>query len=65
VIIGFIILISLSTAFFGMDFIHIAAFAGSSFLLPVGLTFGGILTGYGAIFIGSHLKELSAWFRLH
>lgn len=65
VITGFIVLISLSTVFFGMDFVKVATFAGSSFLLPVGLTVGGILTSYGAIFIGSHLKELSHWFRLH
>lgn len=65
VITGFIILISLSTSFFGMDFIKVAASQGSSFLLPIGLTIGCIVTGYGAVFIGSHLKELSDRFRLH
>jgi hypothetical protein len=65
VITGFIVLISLSTVFFSMDFVKVAASEGSSFLLPVGLTVGGILTSYGAIFIGSHLKKFSQWFGLH
>jgi hypothetical protein len=64
VIIGFFVLLSLSSAFFGMDFIEIAREEGSSFLLPVGITIGIVLTGYGALFIGSHLKELSSFFRL-
>ncbi|MDR3303401.1 MAG: peptidoglycan-binding protein [Treponema sp.] len=59
VITGFVIVISLATSFFGMNFIEIAAAQGLSFLLPVGLTIGCIVTGYGALFIGSHLKELS------
>ena len=64
VITGFIVLISLSTSFFGMDFIDVAAAQGSSFLIPLGLTVGCVLTGYGALFIGSHLKELSERFGL-
>jgi len=65
VVIGFFVLFSLSSSFFGVDFIEIADAAGLSFLLPVGLTVGLIVTCYGALFIGSHLKELSARFRLH
>jgi len=65
VITGFVILISLTTFCFGLDFIKVAASQGSSFLLPVGLTVGCIVTAYGAIFIGSHLKELSEWLNLH
>jgi hypothetical protein len=65
VIIGFFILISLATSFFGSGFVKVANAEGSSFLLPVGLTIGAVLTGYGVLFIGSHLKELSARFRLH
>ena len=64
VIIGFFVLFSLSTAFFGMNFIQISASEGLSFLLPVGLTIGLVLTCYGALFIGSHLKELSTRFKL-
>jgi hypothetical protein len=64
VIIGIIVLFSLATAFFGMDFEEVAASEGSSFLLPMGLTIGAVVTGYGALFIGSHLKELSERFRL-
>jgi len=65
VIIGFFMLFSLASAFFGMNFMQIAAAEGLSFLLPVGLTVGMVVTIYGALFIGSHLKELSAWFGLH
>jgi hypothetical protein len=64
VIAGCFILLSLSTVFFSMDFISVAKTQGSSFLLPFGLTVGIVLTSYGALFIGSHLKELSARFRL-
>ena len=65
VIIGFFMLLALSTSFFGINFIQIAASEGLSFLLPVGITIGMVLTCYGALFIGSHLKELSNRFRLH
>jgi hypothetical protein len=65
VIIGFFMLVSLATSFFGSGFVKVADAEGSSFLLPVGLTFGAVLTAYGVFFIGSHLKELSARFRLH
>ena len=64
VITGFFVLLSLSSSFFGMNFTEIADAEGSSFLLPVGITIGIVLTGYGALFIGSHLKELSARLRL-
>ena len=64
VITGFFVLLSLSTSFFGMNFIEIADTEGLSFLLPVGLTFGIVLTCYGSLFIASHLKELSMRFRL-
>jgi hypothetical protein len=64
ILIGFFVLLSLSTAFFGMDFIEIADAEGLSFLLPVGLTIGLVLTCYGALFISSHLEELSNRFRL-
>ena len=64
VITGVIVLLSLSTAFFGMNFVEIANAEGSSFLLPVGITIGVVLTCYGALFIGSHLKELSSRFGL-
>jgi hypothetical protein len=65
VIAGCFVFLSLPTAFFGMDFIKAAEAQNSSFLLPLGLTIGGVLTGYGAFFIGSHLKRLSSRFRLH
>ena len=64
VIIGFFVLLSLTSSFFGINFIEIANAEGSSFLLPLGLTIGMVVTCYGAFFIGSHLKELSSWFKL-
>ena len=64
IITGLVILISLATVFFGLDFQKIASETGMSFLLPVGITIGIVLTVYGAFFIGSHLKELSERFGL-
>ena len=64
VIAGLVILLSLATAFFGLDFKNIASESGISFLLPVGITIGIVLTTYGALFIGSHLKELTERFGL-
>ncbi|MDR0501993.1 MAG: peptidoglycan-binding protein [Treponema sp.] len=64
VIAGVIIMVSLVTAFFGLDFKNIAAETGTSFLLPVGIVIGTVLTTYGALFIGSHLKELTERFDL-
>jgi hypothetical protein len=64
IITGFVLLFSLSSAFFGMDFIKVAAREGPSYLLPLGITIGAALSCYGAIFIGSHVKELSERFGL-
>jgi len=64
VIAGLIIMISLVTAFFGIDFKNLASESGMSFLLPIGITIGVVVTTYGALFIGSHLKELSERFGL-
>jgi hypothetical protein len=64
VISGLVIFFSLSTAFLSLDFDKIAVSQGISFLLPMGITIGSVLTIYGAIFIGSHIKELSERFGL-
>jgi len=64
VIAGLILLVSLVTVFFGLDFKSLANASGMSFMLPIGITVGIILTIYGALFIGSHLKELSERFGL-
>jgi len=64
VLIGFFVLLSLSSSFFGISFGEIANEEGLSFLLPVGITIGIVLTCYGALFIASHLKELSTRFGL-
>jgi hypothetical protein len=65
VIAGLIILVSLGSAFFGLDFAEVAEEGGSSFLIPVGLTVGMVVSVYGALLIGTHLKELSSRFGLH
>jgi hypothetical protein len=64
IITGLIILVSLATAFFGFDFRSMATEYGISFMLPMGITIGIVLTTYGAFFIGSHLKVLSERFGL-
>ena len=64
VIAGIIMFVSLATAFFGLEFNKIALAAGMAFMIPVGITIGIALTVYGAIFIGSHLKELTERFDL-
>jgi hypothetical protein len=65
VITGIVVLISLVTTCFSIDFSGEALSQNSSFLLAVWITFGAVITGYGAFFIGSHLKEFSSRFRLH
>ena len=65
VIIGFVILVSLAISFFQTDFIKAAVIQDSSFLIPLGITVGMVLTGYGAFFIASHLKKLSEHFKIH
>jgi len=64
VIAGFVLMISLVTAFFGFDFKNLVSEYGMSFILPMGITIGIALTIYCALFIGSHLKELSERFGL-
>jgi hypothetical protein len=65
VVTGVILLVSLVSIFFGTDFIKIVKFEGNSFLLPVGITVGAVLSCYGALFIASHLEELTRRFGLH
>ena len=64
VVAGLVMLVSLVTAFFNLDFNQIALAAGISYMIPIGITIGIVLTSYGALFIGSHLKELTERFGL-
>jgi hypothetical protein len=64
IIAGLVMLVSLATAFFGMNFNRVALAAGMSFMIPVGITIGIALTCYGALFVGSHLKEFTERFGL-
>ncbi|MDR0708679.1 MAG: peptidoglycan-binding protein [Spirochaetaceae bacterium] len=65
VITGFVVLFSLVMSLFGVGFVRMIPDVASSFLLPIGITIGVIVTVYGSLFIGSHLKELSDRFGLH
>ena len=64
VIAGLVLFVSLATVFLGLDFNKIALAAGMAFMIPVGITIGIALTSYGALFVGSHLKELTERFGL-
>ena len=64
IISGLFIIVSLVTAFFGLGFKNLASESGMSLMLPIGITIGIVLTTYCALFIGSHLKELSERFGL-
>jgi hypothetical protein len=64
IIAGIVMLVSLATVFFGLEFNKIALIAGMSFTIPIGITIGLALTIYGALFIGSHLKDLTERFGL-
>ena len=64
VIAGLVMLVSLATLFFGLDFNKVAVASGMSFMIPIGITIGAALTCYGALFIGSHLEEFTERFGL-
>lgn len=56
--VGVFILLSLASSYLGVDFRSISESNGSSFVLPVGITVGCVITVYGALFIGSHMEDL-------
>ena len=64
VIAGIVLVFSMVTLFFGQDFASIVRDQGSLYLLPLVIIIGVVITGYGALFIGSHLKEFSERFNL-
>ncbi|MDR0552401.1 MAG: hypothetical protein LBG72_10420 [Spirochaetaceae bacterium] len=56
---GIVIVASLLSVYFNMDFCGIAASAqGESFILPLAITIGAVITIYGALLIGSHLEPI-------
>jgi len=61
---GLVLLFSFAGSFVGQDFTQIASLSGQSFLLPFGITAGGIITIYIAFFVGTHLELLSRKFSL-
>jgi hypothetical protein len=64
IIAGIVMFVSLATVFFGLEFNKVALIAGMAFTIPIGITIGLALTSYGALFIGSHLKDLTERFGL-
>lgn len=62
--VGFLIMLSIAVAPFGSDFGWLAGLMGDSFRLPFALTLGAAMSIYGALFIASHLDELSERFKL-
>lgn len=65
IISGLAILVSLSSAYFGVDYLTPANTHTIYFMLPLGITVGAIITAFGAIFIGCHIPELSKWLGLN
>ncbi|MDR2802912.1 MAG: peptidoglycan-binding protein [Treponema sp.] len=65
VVTGIALLVSLSSAYLGIDYLTPVNTRAVNFMLSLGITVGGIITAFGAIFIGCHIKELSEWFGLH
>lgn len=56
---GIVIVASLVSVYFNVDFCGIAASSpGESFMLPLAITIGAVITVYGALFIGLHLKVI-------
>ncbi len=64
VLVGLLILFSLIATPLGVDFEEMVRLLGPSLLLPIALTSGVVVSLYGALFIGSHLEELSDRFGL-
>lgn len=63
-IVGACVLVPLAIMHFGTDFTGTVKANGLSYILPIGITIGGVITAYGAMFIGSHLEELRKKFGL-
>jgi len=58
------ILVSLVTAFFGLEYQQLANEGGISFILPMGITIGIALTIFGAFLIAGNLEKLTERFGL-
>ncbi|MDR2795210.1 MAG: peptidoglycan-binding protein [Spirochaetaceae bacterium] len=65
IITGLALLFSLSSAYLGIDYLTPVDTHTINFMLPVGITVGGAITAFCAIFIGCHIKKLSEWLGLH
>ncbi|MDR1363215.1 MAG: hypothetical protein LBJ35_04115 [Spirochaetaceae bacterium] len=64
IITGFAILVSLSSAYLGIDYLMPTSTHTVYFMLPLGITIGAVITAFAAIFIGCHITELSKWLGL-
>jgi hypothetical protein len=61
---GLAVLVSLSSASLGVGYLTPANMRTVYFTLAVGITVGAVITAFVAIFIGSHIAELSRWLGL-
>ncbi len=62
IIAGCIIVVSLASAFFGINFNAVAVSRDSSYMLSIGLVIGLIVSIYGLLFIGTQMKQLRHFF---
>ncbi len=62
IIAGCIILVSLVSAFFSVNFNTVAVSGDSSYMLSFGLVIGLIVSIYGLLFIGTQMKQLRHFF---
>jgi hypothetical protein len=62
IIAGFFLLLALTSAYFGENYLNVASSSGMSFVVPIGLIIALAVVGYGATFVATHLELLSKKF---
>jgi hypothetical protein len=62
IIAGFFLLLAMTSAYFGENYLNIANTTGMSFVLPIGLIMALVVVGYGAVFVATHLEMLNKKF---
>jgi hypothetical protein len=62
IIAGFFLVLALTSAYFGENYLNIANSSGMSFVLPIGLIIAFVVVGYGATFVATHMELLSKKF---
>ncbi|MDR0910474.1 MAG: hypothetical protein LBM77_11995 [Spirochaetaceae bacterium] len=62
---GLVVLFSFALGIYGLGLHSTPVFEETTYLMATGITIGIIISVYAALFIGSHVKELSERFHLH